>query len=208
MLGKNIASSLPAIADYGLGKKQEPRADLKIGALSIVQIDVEANLVVLQAETDHAAMLNKVVGFADGEDGGTVQAGQNCGRSLLVTACNEKEMTAPGIFVLLKMANLQGTRADLLALNGVFEDAGERIFSHGTEDEGTIPGAERVHGPIHELRKMENESSLQLIFTGTGLRVGGNQGERMKEQNNKEEDSTQGEGRQPRSANLEEGLSP
>jgi hypothetical protein len=181
-LEENIASSSPAIADYSLGKKQEPRADLKIGALRIVQIDVEANLVALQAETDHAAKLHKIIGFADGKDRGSDQAGQNCGGTLFVFAGNEKEMTATGIILFLKTANLQRTRSDLFALNGIFENVTQSVFSRGTQDQGMILGAKSVRRPIHELREMENEGCFQLILGRIELCARAIRGEQLKEQ--------------------------
>jgi predicted nucleic acid-binding Zn-ribbon protein len=184
MLGKNIPSSLLAIADDGLGKKQEPRTDLEIGALRRFQIDIEANLVFLKAETDHAALLNKIVGFADGEDRSAVQGCKNCGRTSFVPAHNEKEMASSGVLLLLKMADLKRARADLLALNGGFKNAGQGAFTCGAKDQGAVLGTKSVRRPIHELREMENEGGFQLILGRIGLRERTIRGEQLKEQKN------------------------
>jgi len=198
---------LPAIADHGLGEEQEPRTNPEIGTLRHFQIDIKSNLAFLEAETDHAALLDKIVGFADGEDRGSVQAGENCGHALFVSANNKKEMAAAGAVFLLKVPNLKGMRADLLSLNGGFEKAGESILSRGAKDQGTIPGANCARWPIHELSEMKNESGLQLILSGIGLRVRRNQGEQVKKQNKKCEEGSQGEGRKPSSASLDAGRS-
>ncbi|HKI13067.1 MAG TPA: hypothetical protein VKA02_13185 [Candidatus Acidoferrum sp.] len=183
MLGKNIALSLPAIADDGLGEEQEPRTDLDIGALRRLQIDVETNLVFQKAETDHAALLNKFVGFPNGEDRGVVQFGENCGGTLFVPAHYEKEMASSGVFLLLKMADLKRPRANLLAPNGGFKNAGQGAFTCGAKDQGAVLGTKSIRRPIHELREMENEGGFQLILGRIGLRVRRIRDEQLKEQN-------------------------
>ena len=175
---------MPAIADDGLGEEQEPRTDLEIGALRRLQIDIEANLVFQKAETDHAALLNKVVGFPNGEDRGVVQFGENCGGMPSVPAHDEKEMAPGGVFLLLKMADLKRARANLFALNGGFKNAKQGVLTCGAKDDGAVLGTKSVRRPIHELREMENEGGLQLILGRIGLRVRGIRDEQLREQNN------------------------
>jgi hypothetical protein len=51
---------------------------------------------------------------------------------------------------------------------------------------------------------MKNKSGLQLILSGIGLRVRGIEGERVEEQNNQWEHSSQNEGRKPSWAKLDQ----
>ena len=165
--GVTLILSLLGVPDHTLGEKQEPGTDLEIDALGSQQIDVETNFVFLEAEADHAALANKIVGFTDSKNGGVVHSLEQSGRALLVLTNDEKEITGPGIVLLENVTDLHGMQGDLFSSHCVFQKAGERVFIGDAKNQRVVRGSRHLRRPINELSKMKNEGGLQLILGGT-----------------------------------------
>ena len=119
--GVTLCLSLPGVPDHAPGKKQEPGTDFDVGTPGCRQIDIEASLVVLEAESDDAALLKEVVGLTDGEDRGIVDRLEQSCRALFVLTNDKKKIAGPGIVVFEKMTHLQRMRADAFSSHRAFQ---------------------------------------------------------------------------------------
>jgi len=67
--------------------------------------------------------------------------------------------------------------SDGLIAHGGFEGAAERVLAENSDDQWAIFGGKSLWGPIGELRKVEKEGRLDLVFSrdrrfGSGYRRG------------------------------------
>ena len=120
--------------------------------VSCSEIDVETYLVLHEAEADHFAGADEVICLTHRENRKISKGRQR--KVLALPLVNEKHVATVGGLGDMNMSDANGSRSDLLALNGVLQFVVERVVFHGAQDERTVAAVKGVVGPIHKLREM------------------------------------------------------
>ncbi len=167
-----MASPLSLSADHAFGKKEKARTDFEAGALGRLQVDIEPNLVVLDTEADHAALLDKIVGLPNGENRGVLKSGEDGGNVLFIIGVEKQDVTNAQIVPVLYVDDLDGVRTNLLASDHGFQIARSSGLSEDTEIEGPVVRAEGFGRPVNKLCKMVEKGGLDAILIGGGLSRG------------------------------------
>lgn len=85
---------LPRIANDTLGQEQEARTNFEIGTLGGKYVDIEPYFIILNAETDHAPLLDEIIGFPNSENRSILKGGKDPANVLLVVIQNEQDLAS------------------------------------------------------------------------------------------------------------------
>src|SRR6185436_5564447 len=113
----------------GDGETQQLGTDLQAGGPGRFVVDLEADLVVLGNEVDHASGLNEVVGFADGEDAGTLEPLNDFGEALLFRVADEKDVAVGGFGGGAKCLHGDRVSVDFFAGDRLFKLVAEGVVA-------------------------------------------------------------------------------
>ena len=157
----------PAV-DCG-GEKQEPRADFDLGQIGRFEIDVEANPVLLHVESNHSAIREKVIGFADREDWDAAEAPQDCALAAGLGAAQEHDVASLDVLRPGYQAEMKHPGSRGLALDDALEFLATRLVVEDAETEKVVCAIESSDRPVHELHEVEKKCGLDPVLPGDNL---------------------------------------
>ncbi len=171
---------IPVMNNFGQG--EEFRAESEVGALNGIHIHGEMDTAILQIKLNGAALAGEIQAFANSEDARTLESGKNGGKAFIFGLADESHLAG---FQIGNRGNPQGPQrmvVDGLAAQHIIKSGAERVVTQNADEDGAGRTSEGSGGPFDELREIEEEGGLDLIFDGSGALRGsrrrqGKQGE-------------------------------
>jgi hypothetical protein len=155
-----------------------------MGRFGATQVDVKANLVVLDVEADHSSVGEEVGSFSHGENGHSTEALQDCSLAPDFVAAEEEDVAALYLLRLAYQANMEYPDSDTFPINGGLKLLPARLVVEDAEIQSRIAAVQDTCRPIDELREVEEKRSFHLVLFRSGLGCG-----RLRQPRNQQNDT-------------------
>src|SRR3989442_66012 len=150
---------------------QELGADRQVSRLRRLEVDLEPDAAPVGHEANHAAALGESVGVTHREDRPVLEARQNALRSVPLGPTDEQDVARLDLIHAVVAPDLESPPSQALVTHGLVQNAPERIISKSADHERRVGVGKGPGWPIDELREVEQEHGLHVVFRGPhGLR--------------------------------------
>jgi hypothetical protein len=143
-----------------------------MGCFGGSEVDIEADLALLQMEPDHSALGEKAIGIPDRENWQAMQGAEQFGLPAAFVSAYEEDPTVLGVLRLIKKAHVHRPASYLFSLQRALKFLPVRFVVEETNVEGFASGARLVGGPIDKLCEVEDECSLDFVLISGNLGIG------------------------------------
>ena len=143
-----------------------------MGRFGATQVDVKANLVILDVEADHSSVGEEVGSFSHGENGHSTEALQDCSLAPDFVAAEEENVAALYLLRLAYQANMEYPDSDTFPINGGLKLLPPWLVVEDAQPDGSISAVQSAGRPFDKLRKVEQERSFDLVLAGSRLSAG------------------------------------
>jgi hypothetical protein len=142
-------------ADDVFCKTQKPGADFEASLRSSFQVHFEFHATTLDEQANHSSLLEKSIGFTDSQNG---------------ASCKEN-VAGSRILVSREMHGPQGMTVDGLSLEDSIKLAVKRVRAGDAKRQRRVWGFRHFGRPLDEPGKVDQEASLDLIFSEIAVRA-------------------------------------
>src|SRR3989475_11535747 len=119
-----------------------------------------------RSEANHAAALRESVGVTHREDRPVLEARQNALRSVSLGPTDEQDVAGLDLVHAVVAPDLESPPSQALITHRLVQDAPERIISENADHERRVGLGKGLGWPLDELRVVEQEHCLHVVFRG------------------------------------------
>jgi hypothetical protein len=158
-------------ADDVFCKTQKPGADFEASLRSSFQVHFEFHATTLDEQANHSSLLEKSIGFTDSQNGASCKFGQDLRNAFLFGNADKENVAGSRILVSREMHGPQGMTVDGLSLEDSIKLAVKRVRAGDAKRQRRVWGFRHFGRPLDEPGKVDQEASLDLIFSEIAVRA-------------------------------------